>query len=102
VLAVGLLGPAIDLAQSPSVGTDMLLEVVATHATMAGDDTYLYLRVFSDGTAECQSSTHAAKDPRIKKILTEDDFRRIKSIAGNKKLANLRPDMKRSTPSLIL
>lgn len=93
IVAVGLLGPAVDFAQSPnpSPSTDILLEVVATHSTMAGDDTYLYLRVFSDGTAECHSSAHAEKEPRrFKKTLTQDDFSRIKSIVGNKKLANLR------------
>lgn len=92
-IGVGLLGPTVDFAQSPSTspGTDVLLEVVATHSSMADEDTYLYLRVFSDGTAECHSSAHAEKEPRsLKKPLTQEDFSRIKSIVGNKNLASLR------------
>lgn len=92
---LGRLAPAYDLAQSPKVSADMVLEVIATHTTMEGEDTYVYLRVFSDRTAECQSSKHSSAEkkelPSVKKMLTQNDFIWIKSVTSDPKLATLGP-----------
>jgi len=75
---------------SPSA--DVLLEVTATHSTMQSEDTYIYLRVFSDGTAECQSSRHANPDgeDRYKKTLTQDEFGKLKTILDEPGLRHVR------------
>ena len=56
VLALGFPVAGDNFAQSPSLGKDIVLEVIATHTTLESEDKYVYLRVFSDGTAEWQSS----------------------------------------------
>ena len=95
--ALGLLAPANNLAQSPSHSptADILLEVIATHTTMASEDTYVYLRVFSDRTAEFQPSRHGNSEekelPAIKKTLTQDEFIRITSVVSEPKLATVGP-----------
>ncbi len=95
--ALGLLGPADNLAQSPShtPSADILLEVIATHTTMASENTYVYLRVFSDRTAEFQPSRHGNSEkkelPAIKKTLTQDEFIRITSVLSEPKLATVGP-----------
>ena len=79
----------------PLPDADMILEIIATHATMASEVRYVYLRVFSDGTAEYQSSKHsdAVKNevPVIKKTLTPDEFKKIRSVLSEPKLATLKP-----------
>jgi hypothetical protein len=94
MVAFGLLA-AENSAQSPSLGTDIVLEVTATRTTMANEVTYVYLRVFSDGTAECQSSRHSNSENRelltVKKTLTQDEFTRIKSVMVEPKLAAVGP-----------
>ena len=94
--ALGLLAPADNLAQSPSHGpsADILLEVIATHTTMASEDTYVYLRVFSDRTAEFQprhGNSEKQELPAIKKTLTRDEFIPIKSAVSEPKLATVGP-----------
>jgi hypothetical protein len=95
--ALGLLAPADNLAQSPSHGpsADILLEVIATHtAAMASEDTYVYLRVFSDRTAEFQprhGNSEKQELPAIKKTLTRDEFIPIKSAVSDPKLATVGP-----------
>jgi hypothetical protein len=95
--ALGLLAPADNLAQSPShtPSADILLEVTATHTTMTSENTYVYLRVFSDRTAEFQPSRHGNSEkkelPAIKKTLTQDEFIRITSVLSEPKLATVGP-----------
>jgi hypothetical protein len=97
VLALGLLLPADSLAQSPkpSSGSDTVVEVIATHTTPDSEDTYVYIRVFSNGTAEFQPSTHRAagtkERPTIKKTLTQDEFVQIKSLVDAPQLAAVGP-----------
>ena len=97
IVALGLLAPADNFAQSPSPSpnVDILLEVIATHSAMTSEDRYVYLRVLSDRTAECQSSRHsnlAKKDLLpVKKTLTQDEFIRIKSVVSEPKLASVGP-----------
>ena len=97
ITALGLLGPEDNLAQSPShtPSVGILLEVIATHTTMASENTYVYLRVFSDRTAEFQPSRHGDSErkelPVIKKTLTQDEFIRITSVLSEPKLATVGP-----------
>jgi hypothetical protein len=92
-----LLAPADFFAQSPSPrpGADIILDVIATHSTMASEDRYVYLRAFSDGTAEYQSAKRSdavqSDLPVMKKTLTQDEFNRIRSILSEPRLAALRP-----------
>jgi hypothetical protein len=94
--AFGLFAPADYIGQSPSPrpNADIVLEVIATHTTMASEDTYVYLRVFSDGTAECQSRNHsnsAAKERPTMKTLTQNEFFQITSVVSNPKLTKVGP-----------
>lgn len=100
MLALGLLVPVDGLAQSTSLSptADIILEVTAAHYGMhcaECADRYLYLRLFFDGTAECQFSKRSAAEPKespaIKKTLTEDEFIRIKSAVNIPKLAKVWP-----------
>ena len=99
--AFGLLAPADHMGRSPSPrpNADMVLEVIATHTTMASEDTYVYLRVFSDGTAEYQSRNHSnseAKEPlTIMKTLSQNEFFQITSVVRNPKLAKVGPRYER-------
>jgi hypothetical protein len=83
------------LRPSPYSGSapDVVLEVSATRSTMESDYTYLYLRVFSDSTGECQpckpANAEKAATRTIKKPLSEDEFKRIRSILDEPKLLNL-------------
>jgi hypothetical protein len=73
----------------------MVLEVIATHTTMASEDGCMYLRVFSDGSAECQPSKHSDSEKKellvIKKTLTQDEFIRIRSVVSEPTLATVKP-----------
>jgi hypothetical protein len=95
VLALGFLAAGDNFAQSPSLGKDIVLEVIATHTTLASEDKYVYLRVFSDGTAEWQSSmlsnSQKTEHLAVKKTLTQDEFIRIKSAVSEPKLAAVGP-----------
>jgi hypothetical protein len=97
VTALGLIVPADNFGQSPnrSSSADTLLEVMATHVTVASEVKYVYLRVFSDGTAEIQSSNNSDAEtkerPTIKKTLTQDEFLQIKSVVDAPKLADVAP-----------
>jgi hypothetical protein len=95
VLALGFLAVGDNFAQSPSLGREIVLEVIATHNTLASEDRYVYLRVFSDGTAEWQSSNYSNSQKTellaAKKTLTQDEFMRIKSVVSEPKLAAVGP-----------
>jgi hypothetical protein len=74
---------------------DVILEVTATHTTTASNDTYIYLRVWSDRTAEFQAlkdRNSEKKDfPIIKKSLAQDEFMQVKSLLSDPKLARVGP-----------
>jgi hypothetical protein len=95
VTALAFFPPASDLAQSPKVGAEIILEVIAAHTTMESEYRYVYLRVFSDRTAECQSSKHSDTEnkelPAIKKALTQNEFIRIESVVNDPKVSTLEP-----------
>ena len=97
ITGLGLLASANNFVQlaAPSPAADTILDVIATHSTMASEERYVYLRVFSDGTAEYQSSKHSdgvQNDlPVIRKTLRQDEFKRIRSILSEPKLAAVGP-----------
>jgi hypothetical protein len=68
---------------------------------MGSEDTYVYLRVFSDRTAECQSSKHINAEKKelsaVKKTLTSDNIKGCPSFGvGFECLAQL---FQKGTPS---
>ena len=95
MIALGLVVPVDNLGQStgPSQNADVFLEVIATYSSMASQGTYVYLRLFSDRTAESQPLNHsdseAKESPTIKMTLTQNDFAQIRSVVGNPKLAKV-------------
>ena len=95
LLVLLLFPPKDDFAESTdaSPGADVILEVIETNSTLASEDAYLYLRVFSDGTAECHSVVNGEKKEirSFKKTLTQDEFTQVKSVVGNPKLARVKP-----------
>ena len=88
-IAAGLAAPADNLAQSASPGsrTDAILEVTGTVTGWGGDNRYVYLRVLSDGTAECEPVRHEV--PIIKKTLSPTQFTRIKAVLSQRNVARL-------------
>ena len=64
-VAAAFLPLVISLAQSPATApVQTLIEVIATHTGPETEHSYVYLRVFSDGTVECQPSAPSdAKNP---------------------------------------
>jgi hypothetical protein len=98
VIALGLFAPAdrFDQSFSSPLNADTILEVMATRITTVSQDKYVYLRVLSGGTAECQPSsgfedTTRTEAPLIKKPLTQAEFIRIKSVLSERKLATVGP-----------
>jgi hypothetical protein len=96
LLAFGCVAPDCSFAQSsnPKPEANTILEVIATHTTMASEHSYVYLRVFPDGTAEFQSSrdSHSESNvaPVVSRTLNEDDFTRLKSAVSQPRLAALK------------
>ena len=95
VLTAGAVTTGVSLPQRPDgpINPGVLLEVIATHTTPAHEDRFVYLRVFSDGTAECQSSKPGDPENKergtIKKTLTKEEFSRIKSLVEEPELADV-------------
>ena len=68
----------------------IILEVIDKHFTMGRQIPSVYLRVFSDGTAEC----HALRDghePHVvkRKTLTPDELSKLKAVLENPELLNV-------------
>src|SRR5215469_14618570 len=85
-VAAAFLPLAICFAQSPATApAQTLIEVIATHTAPETEHSYVHLRVFSNGTAEYQPSAPSdAKNTEpaiLRKILSKDEFTRIKSVA---------------------
>jgi hypothetical protein len=62
---------------------------------MISEDTYVFLRVFSDGTAEYQlskfSNAENNKVPPIRKAMTQSEFIKIESSVNDPKLTKVGP-----------
>jgi len=95
LLVLGIFAVAISVGPSSSTGPKaaILAEVVATHTSPEAERTYLYLRIFSNGMAEWQSSEVGEKELATRsKALTKDEFLRIKSILADPRLKKLGPN----------
>jgi len=61
---------------------------------MESEDTYIYLRVLSNRTAECQTLSHTDPDKKdlssYKKILTQAEFEKLESVVDNPRLHHVR------------
>jgi hypothetical protein len=94
VLALGLLFSADNFSQSRNRA--IVLEVIASHRTIASDDSYVCLRVFSDSTAEWQPSKHddaeTSERATVKETLTPEQFKQIKSVVDAPNLAKVGPE----------
>jgi len=79
MVGLGLLAPADNFAQSPSPSPNasVLLEVIATHTTMASEDRYVYLRVFSDSTAESAFKAQQFREKGTARRQEGADSRRV-------------------------
>jgi hypothetical protein len=93
--------PATQAGQSARIAPASLviLEVTKTYSSLAESrNPNVYLRVFSDGAAECQSSR--GDNSAVKKTLTEDEFVQIQAVLRNPKLAKVRPRYESRYPIL--
>jgi hypothetical protein len=93
-VAAALLPLAINFAQSPATApTQTLIEVITTHTAPETEHNYVYLRVFTDGTAKGQPSAPSnaknAGPTILRKNLSQDEFTRIKSVAHEPALAKV-------------
>jgi len=89
-----------DLAQTVATSPlpSVLLEVTETDistVTPIGENRFLYLRVFSDRTAECQSSFQVRKDESnvrltYTKIFTQEEFKRLRTLIDKPELAKIK------------
>jgi hypothetical protein len=72
---------------------EVILEVNATYRSMESDYGYLYLRVFSDSTAEYQPRHAVAGGSgglvTLTKKLAQDDFENLESVLHDRSLAKL-------------
>jgi hypothetical protein len=96
LVAVGGLFPqGRNSLQSATVNapTEVILEVDATQRSMDADYAYLYLRVFSDSTAEYQPRHPTASGSSgpliITKTLAQDGFKSLESVLQERSLARL-------------
>jgi hypothetical protein len=96
LLAFGCVVPDCSFAQSsnPKPDANIILEVIATHTTFASQHSYVYLRVFPDGTAEFQSSKDSRSEGNValvvRRTLNQDDFTRLKVAVSQPRLAALK------------
>ena len=100
ILAVAVLARTNDLAQSVATSPlpSVLLEVTEADistVTPIGENKFLYLRVLSDRTAECQSSFQVRKDESnvrltYTKTLTQEEFKRLRALIDNPEVAKIK------------
>ena len=93
-IAGGLIASAMSFGQLPgrSSSGDTILEVFATHTSFEGDHRYVFVRVFTDGVAECESSKPSDPEHTMRKrLLTKDEYAKIKSVVDEPKVAKLGP-----------
>ena len=72
-------------------GHKIILEVMNRHFTMGKKIPSLYVRVFSDGTAECHTEKYnKEKDVAKMKVLSVDEFERLKAAMNEPDLLNVK------------
>jgi hypothetical protein len=70
----------------------VILEVINRHFTVGKKIPSIYLRVFSDGSAECHAEKYWDEtDTAKKKALSQKDFEQLKVLVGQPELLNVKP-----------
>jgi hypothetical protein len=83
-------GAANALTTGPS--SRVTLEVINRHFTVGRKIRSVYLRVFSDGTAECHTEKYWNEPDSVKrKVLAPEDFQRIKALLQQPELLSGQP-----------
>jgi hypothetical protein len=69
----------------------VILEVINKHFTMGRKISSLYLRVFSDGTAECHTGRYTGNEPETikKKKLTDEELGKLEALINGPELMNV-------------
>jgi len=70
----------------------VILEVINRHFTMGRKIPSVYLRVFSDGTAECRTVRYTGDEAEIvkKEKLSQEELERLESLIDNPGLLNVK------------
>jgi len=84
-------------AQGPSITPTTIIEVQAEEFDIAWNQHYLYLRVLSDGSAECQILERKSGDQRFdvaditstRKVLSEQQLKRLQTVLGQQSTLKL-------------
>jgi hypothetical protein len=70
----------------------VILEVMNRHFTVGKKIPSIYLRVFSDGSAECHAEKYWDEPDTVKKkALSHEDFEQLKALVGEPELLSVRP-----------
>jgi hypothetical protein len=90
-----LFSPSIFLwlhASKSEASPQIILEVINRHFTVGLEIPSVYLRVFSDGTAECHTVKYTGDEPDVvkRKALTPDDLSELRTVIENKELLNVK------------
>jgi hypothetical protein len=79
---------ALTTGPSPRV----ILEVINRHFTVGEKIRSVYVRVFSDGSAECHTEKYSDEPDNVKrKVLAPDDFERLKALLKQPELLSVKP-----------
>jgi hypothetical protein len=77
-------------ATKSKTSPQIILEVINKHFTMGLQIPSVYLRVFSDGTADCHALRYGRELDVVKrKTLTSDEFSKLKAVLENQELLNV-------------
>ena len=79
------------LATKSEAPPQIILEVINTHFTVGLQIPSVYLRVFSDGTAECHTVQYTGHEAHVVKreMLTPDELSKLKAVLENQELPNV-------------
>jgi hypothetical protein len=79
-------------AVKPGPSPKVILEVINRHFTVGKKIPSIYLRVFSDGSAECHAEKYWDEPDTVKKkALSHEDFEQLKALVGQPELLSVRP-----------
>jgi hypothetical protein len=78
-------------SQKSEASPQVVLEVINKHFTVGRKIPSVYLRVFSDGTAECHTVRYAGDEPNVvkKEALTPDELGKLEAVLDNQDLLNV-------------
>ena len=79
-------------AVKPGPSSKVILEVINRHFTVGKKIPSVYLRVFSDGFAECHTEKYWDEPDTVKKkALSHEDFEQLKALLGQPELLSVNP-----------